>query len=333
MRGLVIGKFLPFHRGHEYLITVARQRCDDITVIVCDAAWHTLDVDVRADWITESFPDATVLTVDQDNAGLSDDDSEGWARLTVSLLGTPPDVVFSSEDYGPVYAGFMGAQHTLVDRDRQTVPISGTKIRANPLQHLDQLAPQVRAHFVRRVCILGAESTGKTTLGKRLVRDLDAAFVPEFGRLYTEAMPEPTSYTWTPEDFNVIATTQSRFEDDAARWSGPVLICDTNSFVTAVFREAYLGAPDTALEAAAVTRRYDLFLLCDINTPFEQDITGLRQDGTQRSWMHDRHLRYLANQPTPWVLLSGSPDDRVSAAKSAITACLETPAAAEAHSR
>lgn len=171
---------------------------------------------------------------------------------------------------------------------------------------------------MHRVCIIGAESTGKTTLAQGLADDLDTTLVREFGRAYTEAMPEPTRYVWTPEDFRVIAQTQDRLEDDAARWSAPTLICDTNSFVTAVFREAYLGQPDPALEAAARMRRYDLFLLCDPDTPFKNDATRLRQDGTQRRWMHQRYLTYLTEQDTPFIQLSGNPDERLATAKAAI---------------
>jgi HTH-type transcriptional repressor of NAD biosynthesis genes len=60
----------------------------------------------------------------------------------------------------------------------------------------------------------------------------------------SEAMPEPRRYRWSTRDFRLIAEVQERIEDDAARWVGPVLICDTNPLATAVFHEAYLGTID-----------------------------------------------------------------------------------------
>jgi len=172
--------------------------------------------------------------------------------------------------------------------------------------------------LVRRVCVIGAESTGKTTLAAALSRELDAPMVHEFGRHYSEAMPDATRYRWTDDDFRAIAGAQDRFEDDAARWAGPLLICDTNSFVTVVFQEAYLGRSSPEIDAAARSRHYDLFLLCDPETPFAPDVTGLRRDGGQRQWMHERYVDYLADQATPHVLVAGDPARRLRVATGAV---------------
>jgi NadR type nicotinamide-nucleotide adenylyltransferase len=309
--GVVIGKFLPFHRGHALLLQAAAERCDETVAIVCDAAWHGLDPHQRASWIEESFPAVRPMVLDQDALGLPDDDSEGWARATVGALGRAPDVVFTSEDYGPRYASVMGAAHVMVDRERAAVPIRASAVRAAPLAHLDFLPPHVRAHYVPRVCVLGAESTGKTTLAEDLGRHYGVKPVPEFGRFYTEAMPQPTRYRWAPLDFQLIASVQARFEDDAARWTDPPLVCDTNPYVTAVFHEAYLGRQDPEMIATAAARRYDLFVLCDPDTPFEPDATGLREDGERRLWMHRRFCEYADSQPTPVLRVRGTPEERL----------------------
>lgn len=147
---------------------------------------------------------------------------------------------------------------------------------------------------VARICILGAESTGKTTLCADLASRLGVPFVPEFGRHYTEAMADSARYRWVSEDFRVIAEGQLRFEDDAARWMTTALICDTNAYTTALFHEMYLGVASPYLLDLAAGRRYDAFVLCDLATPFVQDTTtGLRRDGSQRQWMHDRYLQQL----------------------------------------
>jgi HTH-type transcriptional repressor of NAD biosynthesis genes len=312
--GLVIGKFLPFHLGHSHLMETAAAAVDELTVIVCSAAWHEIPVELRVAWIAESFPDARVLVIDQEERGLGEDGTEAWAAATLDALGRRPDLVFTSEDYGPAYARELGAEHVTVDRDRAAVPVSGTQVRAHPLAHLDLLPAQVRAHYVRRVCVIGAESTGKTTLARDLAAHYDLPFVPEFGRYYCEAMPAPARYGWSTEDFRTIARVQSRFEDDAARWVGPLLICDTNPLVTSVFHEAYLGHPDPELEAEATARRYDLFLLCDVGTPFVQDGTGLRHDGEGRSRMQRRYVDHLEQTGQRFARVAGTRAERLAEA-------------------
>lgn len=173
--------------------------------------------------------------------------------------------------------------------------------------------------------VLGAESTGKTTLCSGLAGRLGVPFIPEFGRHYTEAMPRPSSYEWQEQDFIVIAATQNRFEDDAARWLDGPMVCDTNAFVTGVFCEAYTGSASEAVAALAAQRRYDLVLLCDPDTPFEQDsTTGLRRDGEQRRWMHEQYLSWAASQGSPWELMVGAAHERVERAAQLVQQLLAT---------
>ncbi|ULE35497.1 AAA family ATPase [Mycobacterium sp. IDR2000157661] len=319
-RGLVIGKFLPFHHGHRALIERAARRVDELDIIVCDAGWHQIPVERRAAWIDETCSGlgirAKVLTVDGDRYDVADDDSAGWAAITLELLGRAPDVVFTGEDYGDAYAQALGCVHDY--GEREPGGLSGTAVRAAPLAHLDRLDPPVRAHYVQRVSVVGAESTGKTTLADDLACRLGTVAVPEFGRHFTEAMPEPQRYRWSTRDFELITEVQERIEDDAARWSGPVLVCDTNPLVTAVFHEVYLGTTDSRLFERALRRTYHLYILCGVDTPFVQDSTGLRHDGEQRRAMHDRYRQLLAAVTVPWIEVSGDRNLRVRQAIAAI---------------
>jgi HTH-type transcriptional repressor of NAD biosynthesis genes len=167
-----------------------------------------------------------------------------------------------------------------------------------------------------RICVVGAESTGKTTLCSDLAAAWGVPFVPEFGRWYTEAMPDPSQYTWTSADFLTIAEVQHRLEDDAARWVGDLVICDTGAYTTALFHEAYMGEPSAELDAlgARDAERYDLIVVCDIDTPFQQDATtGLRREGPQRAWMHERYLQLVQPLGTRGrgIVVRGTPESRV----------------------
>lgn len=170
-----------------------------------------------------------------------------------------------------------------------------------------------------RVCIIGAESTGKTTLCGDLAEHYGVPFVPEFGRWYTLALPDSRRYRWSADDFRVIAETQNRFEDDALRWAETVVICDTNSYVTEVFEKAYLGSTSAEVRALAAERSYDLFVVTDPGTRFSQDSTGLR-NLENRAWMHEAYVEYVAASGTPSVQVGGTPAERLAKAVEAVDA-------------
>lgn len=305
-RGVVIGKFLPFHKGHKYLIETALERCDELTVIVCDSEGDPIPLRTRMDWIMEEFPlGIRLYSIKPDSLGLDENDSEGWARETIKFLGFVPDVAITSEEYGPRWSKFMGCEHFMVDIDRQRYPVSGTKVRENPYIYKDLLPPQVWAYYCPRLLIVGAESTGKTTLAHDLADWLNGTTVEEFGRYYTEAMPDPKKYIWTSRDFDDIAAVQNRFEDSAARWA-ELLVVDTNVFTTALFHEAYLGRQSRHLEEAGLKRSYNLTILTDLNSPFEQDLIGMRDEG-KREWFHRRYLKAYPDA----LVVSGSQGERV----------------------
>jgi len=88
---------------------------------------------------------------------------------------------------------------------------------------------------------LAPSRLARRTLCKDLAQRYGVPFVPEFGRHYTEALPDAQRYNWQRHDFVAIAQAQNRIENDAMSWIRPLVICDTNSFVTSVFCEAYLG--------------------------------------------------------------------------------------------
>ncbi|HKU55869.1 MAG TPA: AAA family ATPase [Gaiellaceae bacterium] len=318
--GLVIGKFHPFHRGHGHLISTAEARCERVTAIVCGQAGDSVLPEQRARWIRILHPAVEVVVVDQDVANLADDDSEGWARVTErALAGDLPDAVFTSEDYGDAYARFLGCEHVLVDRDRTTVPVSGSEIRINPLANLGFLDPAVRAHYVLRVCLLGAESTGKTTLAAALAEAYQTVWVPEYGHIYQALGRDDPHGDWSSDEFVKIARMQRWLEDFQAGQARRVLFCDTDIFTTGVWYEAFLGGPwPEEVARLAAASRYDLFVLCDDDIPFRQDAYHLRDDGPRRRWMQQRYTERLESGSTPWVRVSGPLTDRIRRASQAI---------------
>jgi HTH-type transcriptional regulator, transcriptional repressor of NAD biosynthesis genes len=319
--GVVVGKFLPPHRGHSYLIESAQQGCDEVLVIVCARSDDLIPAPLRAGMLRELHPGATVVVSPDDIPDdRGDDTSRAWAQRTRELssacFGRSADLVYSSEAYGPRYAHFLGARHVSVDPDRVRFPVSGTAVRRDPWGQAEFLAPCVRAWFVSRIVVLGAESTGTTTLCQDLSVHYGCPWVPEYGRTYCERRPGPIR--WRTADFIHIASGQLTDEDTAARACGPLLICDTDALATSVWHERYLGHRSAAVERLAADRRYALHILTADDIPFVQD--GTRDGEHIRGWMTQRLREVLAASGRGWLEVRGSRAERLDAAVRAIDA-------------
>jgi NadR type nicotinamide-nucleotide adenylyltransferase len=348
--GLVIGKFYPPHAGHHLLVGTAAACCERVTVVVMAASVESIPLETRVQWMREAHPGpgvAVVGTVDDHPVDFESDAvwsahvalmREAAARVTPLAV----DAVFTSEPYGAELARRLGARHVGLDLARGLVPISASRVRADPVGSWEHLSEPVRAWFARRVVVLGAESTGKTTLAAELahrLRQRGAAFgatrwVAEHGRDYTVALwartraqaqldglspPALEGLSWPSSAFDDIARAQNRLEDSAARAGGPVLVCDTDAFATGVWHERYLGHRSPAVEALA--RRHDLYLLTHpADVPFTQD--GLRDGESIRAWMTEVFAARLEATGRRWAWLRGSRAERVEAALAAVDVLL-----------
>jgi NadR type nicotinamide-nucleotide adenylyltransferase len=310
---VVIGKFYPPHRGHKLLIDTALAQSHKVHVIVCAKPTDTIPGELRGQWIAEIHPTAHVMVIDD---RYDANDTRVWAENTVRWLGHAPEAVFTSEDYGDPYANLMGAKHVSVDRARHAVPCSATMIRSDPYTNWDFLEPPVRAWYARRVCVLGAESTGTTTLAQALAVHFNTVWTPEYGREYSALKQAKQETSWTTDEFVQIATEQNRREDEAARAANRIVIGDTNSFATCLWHRRYLGRESAEVQAVAAAARCDLYLLTGDEIPFVQD--GLRDGEAIRHAMHKWFEQSLEQQTVPWVVVRGPPSERLEYAAESI---------------
>lgn len=313
--GLVIGKFLPPHRGHAALVEAALEQSERVVVIVCAKPTDLVPGELRGAWMRELHPQAEVLVIDD---RYDENDSRVWAENTMRWLGRAPDAVFTSEDYGDRYSALMGARHVCVDRERRRFPVSGTAVRADPYAAWEFLGPPVRGWFAKRVAVVGAESTGTTTLAHALAEELRTEWVAECGREYSARKQLAGDEAWRTDEFVHIAEEQTRREDAAARRANRLLVCDTNAFATALWHRRYMGSRSEEVDALARHSRCDLYLLTGDEIPFVQD--GLRDGEHVRHAMHAWFVAELAAQPVRWLLLRGSHERRLEESLAAIDA-------------
>lgn len=332
--GLVIGKFYPPHAGHHALIEAAAAACDQVTVVVAPASHESVPLELRLAWLREAAPPNVRFAGVYDDHPVDYADPLAWEHhvgVFRAAAGSDRfDAVFSGEAYGEELARRFHA--VAVTEDRGVIDVSGTAVRADPVAHWDLLGPGVRSWLTRRVIVVGAESTGTTTMAQALARQFRlrggvwarTRWVPEYGRERTEeklvalrrtrAGATVDEVTWDRDDFRRVAAEQNAREDAAARDGAPILIGDTDAFATTIWEERYLGSGSDAVRAQV--RWPDLYLLTDDEgVPFVDD--GLRDGEDIRSWMTGRFRDELAGLGVPHLVLTGSYRERLRAALAA----------------
>ena len=181
--------------------------------------------------------------------------------------------------------------------------------------------PTVRPTDLVRICVTGPESTGKTTLARELALWLDTEWVPEASRLYAERVARPL----VASDVTPIAREHEALADAAAlRARGRaarVLVLDTDLVSTIVYARHYYGAAPRWIEAAEHARRADLYLLCDVDVPWEAD--GIRDRPADRKPMFDRFRRALAMRRANVVVVRGTWPERSAIARAAVSRLLD----------
>lgn len=338
--GLVVGKFYPPHAGHHLLIRAAAAQCADVTVIVAPSRQESIPLGDRMRWLREIHRDTPwVRFVDRyDDAPVDYDDPAVWdAHMAIfrEAAGREVDAVFSSEAYGPELARRFSARHVSVDPGRERAPVSGSAVRDDPIENWQWLEPPVRAWFTRRIVVVGAESTGTSTLTRDLARHYrarggvwaDTTYVREYGRFLTQRKlaalrrdsADATIFdvTWDDVDFLEVAGRQNKAEDAAARRGSPIMFADTDARATLVWQERYLGRCTDAVRQAARTRRPDLYLLTEHeDVPFHDD--GLRDGEPLRPWMTERFAEVISATGVPLLRVGG---DRAQRLKDAAAMC------------
>jgi NadR type nicotinamide-nucleotide adenylyltransferase len=174
---------------------------------------------------------------------------------------------------------------------------------------------------VKRVVLIGSESTGKTTLVRRLAEHYDVEWVPEFVRDYADRKHEPLVLG----DHAPIAHGQIALEDEyrvrAAERDATLLLQDTDLLSTAVYCAHYYGKCPVWITEAASARRPDLYLLLDIDVPWIPD--RQRDRGHMRDEMQALFRQAVEQSGAPFAVISGDADARFGAARSAIDHLLE----------
>jgi HTH-type transcriptional repressor of NAD biosynthesis genes len=311
-RGLTLGKFAPFHRGHQLLVETALGEVDELVVMVYDTGVTDVPLQVRAGWIRALYPAIRVIEAWDGPDSYGDTPEirhEQEAYILKKLDGLRITHFYSSEFYGDHVSRALGAIDRRVDESRTVVPISGTALREDYFAGRQFLDPVVYADLVTKVCFMGAPSTGKTTLARALAEKHRTLWMPEYGAEYW--LEHQMQRRLTLDQFEEIAPEHNQREDALVKQSRQYLFCDTCPITTYMFAKDYHGAAGPILTQLAreAEKRYDFFFLCDTDIPYAD--TWDRSGDPKRKWFQKLIIADLAERKVPFFRVSGTLEQRI----------------------
>lgn len=180
--------------------------------------------------------------------------------------------------------------------------------------------------MLKKIVIIGPESTGKSTLCEQLAQHYETTWCPEFAREYL--LTNGTNYDF--DDLLTIAKGQLALEDEYTRKlevnSLPMLedgghlplFIDTDMYVLKVWCEFVFSNCHRFILDQILERKYDLYLLCNTDLPWVKDELREYPDLETRNKLYRIYKDIMVNQDTPWVDISGDYDQRLQKAIDAV---------------
>ena len=183
--------------------------------------------------------------------------------------------------------------------------------------------------MIKKIVAIGPESTGKSTLCEQLAQYLQTIWCKEYAREYLHANGVKYDYN----DLLKIAKGQLAQEDNCidelnnqyskinsplTTHHSPLLFIDTDMYVMKVWYEYVFGKCEQLVLNEIAKRKYDLYLLCNIDLPWTFDEMREHPDEQPRAELYNMYKDLLINQATPWVEISGDYEERLQSAIAAV---------------
>ena len=237
------------------------------------------------------------------------------------------DVVFAGDDYkGKNIWENLYKESEIYYFKRNEIEISSTLIRQNPYKYFEYLPRCVRKDYIKKVCIIGTESCGKSTLVRNLAKYFNTSYVEEAGRYVCEDAGGIDNMT--KDDYFKILFKQKELERNQLELANKVLLIDTDSLITYFYYSLMYKDNDEydkkfKLTARAISdlNNYDLYLFLEPDVPFFKDIT--RSDGDNREFNNNYLKQILKDNNIKYETISGDYNNRYKESKEKILKILK----------
>lgn len=323
--GMYGGSFNPLHLGHVNDIIVASNQCEKLYVVLAISNDKMeMDERIRYKWlknVTSDIPNVEIIKIHDES---KDKNNTNWTKGRDDVLRQTGklDVIFSGDDYKDKNIWeTLYPDSEVVYLSRSEINISSTMIRENPFKYYDYLPKCVQQDYTKKVCIIGTESCGKSTLVRNLAKFFNTSYVEEMGRFVCEDAGGVENMT--PDDYFNILFRHKEEERLRLKEANKVLLIDTDSLITLFYYSlSYKGTPEynenfqMIAEQISHLNNYDLYLFLEPDVPFVKDIT--RSDGKNRNKDNEYLKQILKRNNIKYKVITGNYQERYEKSKKEI---------------
>lgn len=303
---VVIGKFMPLHEGHVYLIEFAKNFVDELTVLVDNLPEHidTMTLNERVNIVTTRFPDVIVKGIDEVTFQEPEESPvfwEAWRDYIVRNVGYKPDYIIGSMDYIKKLAEVIGCEFIMVDKERTIYPISATIIRNSINQYLDgnqkdflnvkKFVPDVTNDYLTKdIFIVGGESTGKSTLAKKLADVYQTINIPEYAIDY---IAEKGTDIKRNDMYNIVRG-QLALQNTVRKESNIFCFHDTDAISSKIWYRKFFGNDGIEFFDTLIDKQKDgFYILLSPSIPWVDETYRYFEDDKDRKWFHEEFKKEL----------------------------------------
>lgn len=306
--GFILGKFYPLHIGHLSLIEFGLEQIkngtiDQLIVLVDNHSSYKILLKDRVNCLKEEFPLIEIRGIEEYTFQEPHESPKFWQYWNDIIKKNIPEnisLIIGSMPYIKILARNLGIRYLLFDEYREGINFSATQFRNDPKENWNFLSPSSKKLLCKKIAILGAESSGKSTLCKNLSRHYKTNYTPEFARTFIENRGRELS----KEDFLEIQKQHYSHHQSLIKFSNYTHFLDTEAITTKLwFNWFYPEHDDAFLFEYIDKQKIDLFILIHPINKWEKDFVRYQESYKERLIFFDNIKKFLVENNKNFIVV------------------------------